>query len=146
MGILPASTVKIKTELGLDNTWFGFLGSVVYGGQVIGSAIASGALQKINPKFFLSVCLALNILTLFIFTMTDIYIVLALCRMVEQTSYGGSPIANTSFCANVRCHGGRAGRIGTSRCPRSQARAEELGPLAPFQLVTIGRREYFVVA
>ena len=81
MGILPASTVKIKTELGLDNTWFGFLGSVVYGGQVIGSAIASGALQKINPKFFLSVCLALNILTLFIFTMTDIYIVLALCRM-----------------------------------------------------------------
>jgi hypothetical protein len=44
MGILPACTVKIKEELNLDNTWFGFLGSVVYGGQVIGSAIASGVL------------------------------------------------------------------------------------------------------
>lgn len=32
MGILPAGSVKIKQELKLDNTWFGFLGSVVYAG------------------------------------------------------------------------------------------------------------------
>jgi len=44
MGILPACTVIMKEELKLDNTWFGFLGSVVYAGQVIGSAIASGVL------------------------------------------------------------------------------------------------------
>jgi sugar phosphate permease len=81
MGILPACTVKIKDELSLDNTWFGFLGSVVYGGQVIGSAIASGVLQKCNPKTFLSVCLFLNIITLVIFTLTDVYILLAFCRM-----------------------------------------------------------------
>ena len=81
MGILPACTVKIKDELGLDNTWFGFLGSAVYGGQVIGSAIASMVLHKCNPKLFLSICLFMNIITLFVFTLTDTYIVLAFCRM-----------------------------------------------------------------
>lgn len=80
MGILPACTVIMKEELKVDNTWFGFLGSVVYLGQVIGSAIASCVLQKCNPKIFLSICLFLNIATLFIFTVTDIYVILAICR------------------------------------------------------------------
>ena len=82
MGILPACTVIIMKELQLDKTWFGFLGSVVYLGQVIGSAIASGVLQKCNPKVFLSTCLFLNIITLFLFTMTDIYPLMAFCRML----------------------------------------------------------------
>ena len=81
MGILPACTVIMKEELKLDNTWFGFLGSVVYLGQVVGSAIASMVLGKTNPKIFLSICLFLNIATLFIFTFTDIYVILAICRM-----------------------------------------------------------------
>ena len=32
MGILPAGSVKIKAELNIENTRFGFLGSVVYFG------------------------------------------------------------------------------------------------------------------
>lgn len=30
MGILPAGSTKIKEELGIENTQFGFLGSIVY--------------------------------------------------------------------------------------------------------------------
>ena len=44
MGILPAGSVKIKEELKIENTRFGFLGSVVYFGQTIGSALAIGIL------------------------------------------------------------------------------------------------------
>lgn len=80
MGILPAGSIKIKKELGLNNVWFGFLGSVVYGGQVLGSALASGLLQKWNPKYALSMCLFLNISTLLIFTQTDVYVLSAFCR------------------------------------------------------------------
>jgi len=44
MGILPAGSLKIKAELDIENTRFGFLGSVVYFGQTIGAALATGAL------------------------------------------------------------------------------------------------------
>jgi len=68
MGILPAGSVKIKGELNIENTRFGFLGSVVYFGQTIGAAIAIGVLEKCNPKYVLGTCLFLNIGTLFLFT------------------------------------------------------------------------------
>ena len=44
MGILPAGSIKIKKELDLTNSQYGMLGSVVYFGQVLGSALASGIL------------------------------------------------------------------------------------------------------
>ena len=44
MGILPAGSIKIKKELKLNNSQYGVLGSVVYFGQVLGSALASGLL------------------------------------------------------------------------------------------------------
>lgn len=44
MGILPAGSIKIKEELGMHNSEFGVLGSVVYFGQTIGSALALGIL------------------------------------------------------------------------------------------------------
>lgn len=44
MGILPAGSIKIKRELKLSNSQYGMLGSVVYFGQVLGSALASGIL------------------------------------------------------------------------------------------------------
>ena len=81
MGILPAGSTKIKEELGLDNTQFGALGSVVYLGQTIGSALATFVLQTFNPKLILGLCLFLNIGTLILFTFTDIYAVLVVCRM-----------------------------------------------------------------
>lgn len=81
MGILPAGSTKIKEELGIDNTQFGALGSVVYLGQTIGSALATYVLQTFNPKVILGLCLGLNIGTLILFTFTDIYAILVVCRM-----------------------------------------------------------------
>lgn len=81
MGILPAGSSKIIDELNLTNTDFGVLGSVVYLGQTIGSAMATGMLQSCNPKYILGTCLFLNIGTLLIFTQTKIYVLLIFCRM-----------------------------------------------------------------
>lgn len=68
MGILPAGSTKIKQELNIENTRFGFLGSVVYLGQTIGSAMATGILQSCNPKYVLGPFLGLNIISLIFFT------------------------------------------------------------------------------
>jgi len=81
MGILPPASTKIKQELNIENTLFGFLGSVVYLGQLIGSGLATGILQNCNYKAILSTCLFCNIGTLILFTLTDWYMVLVLCRM-----------------------------------------------------------------
>jgi hypothetical protein len=45
MGILPAGSTKIKNELNIENSQFGALGSVVYLGQTIGSAMATVVLS-----------------------------------------------------------------------------------------------------
>ena len=68
MGILPAGSTKIKEELGIENAQFGFLGSIVYLGQTIGSVLASILLQYFNPKWVLGMCLFLNIGSLMVFT------------------------------------------------------------------------------
>ena len=81
MGILPAGSTKIKTELNIENTRFGFLGSIVYLGQTIGSALSTYVLQNYNPKVILGTCLFLNIGTLLLFTLTNWYLVLVFCRM-----------------------------------------------------------------
>ena len=81
----------MKEELKLDNTWFGFLGSIDYLGQVVGSAIASWVLGKTNPKIFLLICLIFNTATLLIFTFTDIYPILVICRMLTG-------LFQVSFC------------------------------------------------
>lgn len=81
MGILPAGSTKIKAELNIENTLFGFLGSVVYLGQTLGSVLATGILQTCNAKHILGTCLFLNIGTLILFTLTNWYIILVLCRM-----------------------------------------------------------------
>lgn len=81
MGILPAGAVNIKKEKDLDNMWFGFLGSVVYLGQVIGSALASGLMNKHNPKIVLSLCLFINMISLIVFCFVDVYVVLVICRV-----------------------------------------------------------------
>lgn len=61
----------------MTNSQFGMLGSVVYFGQVLGSALAAGILQCYNPKYILALCLFLNIGFLLVFTFTDIFWVLA---------------------------------------------------------------------
>ena len=82
MGILPAGSLKIKAELGLDNARFGALGSFVYLGQTIGSALATLLLQWCHPKHVLVVCLTLNVGTLILFTQTTSYFVLVACRIL----------------------------------------------------------------
>ena len=81
MGILPAGSTKIKYELNIENSQFGTLGSVVYLGQTIGSAMATVVLSKYNIKLVLSLCLFLNIASLIIFTLTDNYSILVVCRI-----------------------------------------------------------------
>lgn len=81
MGILPAGSTKIKQELGIENAQFGFLGSIVYLGQTLGSVLASIVLQYCNPKWVLGTCLFLNIGTLMLFTLTTDFTVLVICRM-----------------------------------------------------------------
>ena len=41
MGILPAGSLVLKDELGMNNAGFGFLGSIVYVGQTLGSILAT---------------------------------------------------------------------------------------------------------
>ena len=80
MGILPAGSTIIKQELKLNNTEFGTLGSVVYFGQVLGAALASGLLAKAAPKLLLFFCLLLNVGALLVFTVTDVFWILAVSR------------------------------------------------------------------
>jgi len=53
----------------------------VYLGQTIGSALSTGMLQKYDAKIILSTCLFLNVFSLIMFTLTDVYIALVICRM-----------------------------------------------------------------
>ena len=57
------------TELKLNKTEYGSLGSVVYFGQVLGSICAAGLMATLNAKIILTVCLICNILALLVFTL-----------------------------------------------------------------------------
>jgi len=82
MGILPACSVKMQNELKISTGPFGMLGSMVYLGQTIGSFLATYFLQKMPTKLILSSCLILNTSSLILFTLTDIYWIIALCRVL----------------------------------------------------------------
>lgn len=82
MGILPAGSTAIKKELNLDNAQFGSLGSVVYFGQTLGAALSSLVLRSCNTKYVLVVCITLNIISLIVFTLTTMFPVLMVCRML----------------------------------------------------------------
>jgi predicted MFS family arabinose efflux permease len=80
MGILPAGSTWIKEELGINNSRFGLLGSMVYLGQVFGCLIAPYVFDKFHAKPILCGCLSLNIVGLITFTISENYFILALCR------------------------------------------------------------------
>ena len=80
MGILPAGSTVIKDELKMNNSQYGTLGSVVYFGQVLGAALASGLLAKVSPKILLFLCLLMNVSALLTFTFTDRFWLLAVSR------------------------------------------------------------------
>lgn len=80
MGILPAGSLQIKQALKMNNSEFGFLGSVVYFGQTVGSALAAGILNFYSPKQVILFCLFLNISFLLVFTLTTKFWILAVAR------------------------------------------------------------------
>ena len=82
MGILPAGSIKIKEDLVIDNSQFGTLGSVAYFGQTIGSLLSSFAMRAYNPKMILIGCMFFNIASLIAFTLTDIYALLIVFRIL----------------------------------------------------------------
>ena len=81
MGILPAGSTKIKKELSLNHSEYGTLGSFVYLGQTIGSALATGILAQYSPKIVLLLCMLFNIAVLNVFTITQNYWVLMMSRI-----------------------------------------------------------------
>lgn len=85
MGIMPAGTVIIKKDLKLDTAKFGYLGSVVYFGNMLGAALASRMLTSCSPKYILIICMILNVFVLLVFTVTDDFYVLAASRALTGT-------------------------------------------------------------
>ena len=70
-GALPGCFDQVKEKFAINNFQFGILGSVVFGGLTIGSAVAAGAYSKgewIKPT--LIVTLSMNALVLYLFTAT----------------------------------------------------------------------------
>ena len=69
-GTLPGCSNQIKESVGLNDVEFGTLGSVVYGGIVVGSVFATGIFSRsswIKPIIVLT--LALNSASLLVFTL-----------------------------------------------------------------------------
>jgi predicted MFS family arabinose efflux permease len=82
-GSLPACVQDIQTDLGIHDFQFGILGSLVYAGITIGSAISSWIFQNsvfIKPSLYLS--LLLNAISLILFTATNYFYVDAILRVL----------------------------------------------------------------
>jgi sugar phosphate permease len=71
-GSLPGCSVEIKKDLDMNDFEFGLLGSVVYGGLTLGSAVATGVYSKSKlVKPTLALTLFCNALCIYAFTTTD---------------------------------------------------------------------------
>ena len=81
-GVMPAGAITIKEYLGVSNTEYGLLGSIVFAGLVLGSLGASFAFNSINSKAVLAAIMALNALSQIGFTMTAEYYYLIMSRFL----------------------------------------------------------------
>mmetsp|Transcript_17687 Transcript_17687/g.29897 ORF Transcript_17687/g.29897 Transcript_17687/m.29897 type:complete len:442 (+) Transcript_17687:459-1784(+) len=71
-GSLPGCSNDIKKDLNIGNLEFGTLGSVVYGGLTLGSAVATWVYQHDRwIKLTLAFTLALNSISIYLFTVTN---------------------------------------------------------------------------
>lgn len=71
-GSLPGCSIDIKQDLSMQNFEFGLLGSIVYGGLVVGSGVATGIYSKskwIKPTIIGS--LVMNSVCIILFTITN---------------------------------------------------------------------------
>ena len=82
-GTLPGCSNQIKESVNINDVQFGTLGSVVYGGIVVGSVVATGIFSRsswIKPIIVLT--LALNSGSLFVFTLLDQFVIMAFLRFM----------------------------------------------------------------
>ena len=82
-GTLPGCSIQIKESVGINDVQFGTLGSVVYGGIVVGSVVATGIFSRsswIKPIIVLT--LSLNAGALFVFTLLKEFIIMAMLRFM----------------------------------------------------------------
>lgn len=75
-GWIPACTVTIKRDLGLDNASLGLLGSVVYVGLLLGSFTSPPIFHMLSVKYIILICILFNAICLVGFTMFSNFYVL----------------------------------------------------------------------
>jgi len=79
-GILPACTQELKQDVSIDEFGLGLLGSVVYIGLMLGSITSGPLLQTYSSKKIIAGSTLGNIISLFIFPMTENFFLLCLSR------------------------------------------------------------------
>lgn len=62
-GVMPAGAITIKTYLGVSNTEYGLLGSIVFFGLVLGSLAATFVFNSLNTKVVIAVIMVFNALS-----------------------------------------------------------------------------------
>jgi len=62
-GVMPAGAITIKEYLGVTNTEYGLLGSIVFFGLVLGSLAATFVFNNVNTKAVLFAIMTLNALS-----------------------------------------------------------------------------------
>ena len=81
-GVMPAGSIVIKEDLGINNTEYGLLGSLVFFGLTLGSIAATFLFQTCNTKWVLIIVMVLNGCSQLMFTMTKEYFLLILSRFL----------------------------------------------------------------
>ncbi len=120
-GTIPASTLNLKSDLGLDNVALGFLGSIVYLGLtfgkkimtklIAGSLMATPIFCYLKAKYILASSFLLNSFALFLFTLTPSFFILALSRFlvgfcqVSTVPKNIDPLSYRSSSAYIRLSG-----------------------------------------
>jgi predicted MFS family arabinose efflux permease len=82
-GAIPAATKELKKDLGLNNAELGKLGSVVFGGLVIGSIFATIVFNELKYKHILAVSYLGNGMGLLIVSQTKNYNLLVFARFLS---------------------------------------------------------------
>jgi len=81
-GIIPAATKEIKTDLQIAEVELGLLGSIVYGGLLLGSLVAGQIFQKFNSKSIITTTISAYILSLLMFPISKDILLLGLSRFL----------------------------------------------------------------
>mmetsp|Transcript_39102 Transcript_39102/g.34784 ORF Transcript_39102/g.34784 Transcript_39102/m.34784 type:complete len:128 (+) Transcript_39102:185-568(+) len=81
-GILPACTSELMKDQDLNEVEIGLLGSLVFFGLVSGSLVAGFVFRKYPSKLIICCTTVGNILSLFLFPISNTYLVLSFSRML----------------------------------------------------------------